>query len=169
MTDGLDIHPVWKQAAREAVKEFSYGDTISLEWLRSRLEIYTPDLSERMTLQQHRTLAFDLLRKVEEFKRTMLEDHARLLVNVRNQGYRIVEPPQQTGVALERFVNDFHKSWHKAMAAMMHINASALSLEDMRDNTEARLKLAYLKKMAAAQIEGGSAKELGHDLHPTQG
>jgi len=159
----LDVHPVWKQAAREAIQEFRYGDIIPLEWIRSRLEIYTPSQHERMTLQQHRELSFDLLRKVEEFKRTMLEDHTCLLMSVRSQGYRLVEPPQQTDAALQRFVSDFHKSWHKAMAAMMHINADALSLDDMRGNTEAKLKLAYLKKMTAAQIEGEPARELAHE------
>ena len=158
--DELTLHPVWRQAAITAVKAFEYGDIIPLEWIREHLEIDEP--VGLMTVERHRELQFDLLQKVENFKTLMLEEHKRLLVNVRGVGYKIIEPPHQTDAAMKRFQREFHKSLQQAMAALVHIDECALSLDDARDNAEARAKLAYFKTLGDRQLESSKIKAISH-------
>ena len=149
----LDLYPIWKQAAKDAAATFAYGDMIPIEWVRDHLEILELDEDDQITLKQHRDLAFDLLRKTEMFKLTMLETHQRLLVNIRGCGYKVIEPPHQTEAAMRKFITGFHKSWHQAMSALVHINADALSLEDTQRNIEAKMKLNYLKTMTGETLK----------------
>lgn len=149
--DELTLHPVWRQAAITAVKAFEYGDIIPLEWIREHLEIDEP--VGLMTVERHRELQFDLLQKVESFKAIMLEEHKRFLVNVRGVGYKIIAPPHQTNAAMKRFQREFHKSLSQAMSALVHINESVLTLEDARDNAEAKAKLGYLKAIGKQSID----------------
>lgn len=147
----LTLHPIWRQAVVMALAEFDYGDIIPLEWIREHLEIEEP--VGLMTVERHRELQFDLLQKVESFKTLMLEEHKRLLVNVRGVGYKIIEPPHQTDAAMRRFQREFRKSLQQAMSALVHIDESALSLEDARDNAEAKAKMAYFKAFSNQQFD----------------
>lgn len=156
----LALHPIWRQAAIVAIESFDYGDIIPLQWIRDHLEIEEP--VGMMTVERHRELQFDLLQKVESFKTLMLEEHKRLLVNVRGVGYKIIEPPHQTDAAMKRFQREFHKSLQQAMAALVHIDECALSLDDARDNAEARAKLAYFKTLGDRQLESGKLKAISH-------
>ncbi|MCK7581048.1 MAG: hypothetical protein MZV65_39590 [Chromatiales bacterium] len=149
--DELTLHSVWRQAAMTAVEAFEYGDIIPLEWIREHLEIDEP--VGLLTVERHRELQFDLLQKVESFKTIMLEEHKRFLVNVRGVGYKIIEPPHQTNAAMKRFQREFHKSLQQAMSALVHINESVLTLEDARDNAEAKAKLGYLKAIGKHSLD----------------
>lgn len=150
-TDELTLHPVWRQAAVTAAEAFEYGDIIPLEWIREHLEIDEP--VGLLTVERHRELQFDLLQKVENFKAIMLEEHKRFLVNVRGVGYKIIAPPHQTNAAMKRFQREFHKSLQQAMSALVHINESVLTLEDARDNAEAKAKLGYLKAIGKHSLD----------------
>ena len=153
----LQLYPVWKQAAKLAIEAFEYGDVIPLEWLREHLEVEEPE--GLMTSEQHRRLAFDLLQKVDGFRSTMLEQHKRLTVNVRGVGYKIIQPPHQTDAAMKRFQREFHKSWNQAMTGLVHINESLLTLEDSRENAEAKAKLAWFKSFGAKRLSGSDNSE----------
>lgn len=148
----LPLYPVWKQAAQEAVAAFGYGDLIPMEWVRDRLEIADLDETARLTVKQHRDLAFDLLRKTEMFKQVMLEQHKRYLVTVRGCGYKVIEPPRQTAAATRKFMQVFHKQYHQTLTALVNINEAALNLEDARENAEAKMKLQHLKMMAGQTL-----------------
>ena len=151
MTDELKLHPIWKQAALEAVSEFDYGDVIPLTWIREHLEIEEPE--GLMTMERHRELSFDLLSKVDGFRTEMLENHKRMTVNVRSVGYKVVHPVDQTDAAMKRFQREFYKSWSNAMSNLIHINDSMISLEDARANAEAKAKLAWFKNTGTKRIE----------------
>lgn len=156
-TAAVSLYPVWRQAAAQALAEFDYGDTIPLAWIREHLEIEEP--AGLLTVEQHRQLQFDLLQKVENFKAQMLEEHKRLLISVRSVGYKIVEPPHQTDAAMRRFQREFRKSLQQAMAALIHIDESALTLEDARDNADAKAKMAYFKAFGNKHLEKPKAIE----------
>lgn len=154
----VKVHPIWKQAALDAIAEFDYGDIIPNDWIYEHLEIEQPEEDEMMTSEQHRRLAFDLLRKMDRFRGEMLENHKWFLLNIRALGYKIIEPPHQTEAAMKRFVREFSRSWHQAMSALVNINEAALTLDDMRANAEAKNKLAYIRAMGREQLEDKSEK-----------
>ena len=149
--DALDEHPIWRQAAKEAVAEFAYGDTIPHTWIAEHLEIANPQ-GWIGTVDAYRALAFDLLRKMDNFRAVLLEEHKRYLVNVRGLGYKIIEPPHQTDAAMLRLQDELRRSLAKAMSALVHVNESAISLEDARENAEAKAKLAWLNTVGVKRI-----------------
>lgn len=155
----VTMHPVWVQAAHDANREFDYGDTISMEWIHTRLEIDRVQDETVMTFRQHKDRAFELLRKVDEFKNIMLRKHRKLLVNVRNAGYRIIQPADQTAEAMARLERDIQKTLSEAMKKLLHINDSMLEIEQLRENTDARNKVAFLKSANIRHLATKSAPD----------
>jgi hypothetical protein len=151
MDNPLPLHPIWIQAAATAVCEFGYGDIIPHAWIYAHLEIEEP--KGPITAEKHRTLAFDLLRKMDGFRDAMLEKHLCYLINVRGVGYKVIEPPYQTSAAMLRLQRELSKSLSAAMSALVHVNDTHLSLEDARENSEAKAKLAWLKTVGRKQLE----------------
>ncbi len=149
--DDLPLDPIWRQAAKDAVCAFRYGDIIPHPWLFAHLHIADP--VGKVTREEHHRLAFDLLTKVDGFKDEMLRCHQRYLVNIRGVGYKIIEPPHQTSAAMIRLQKDLRKAISGAMSAVVNINETALSLEDARVNADARAKLGafaslHIKKLS---------------------
>jgi hypothetical protein len=148
----LPLYPVWKNAAQEAVEEFNYGDVITHDWLFLHLEIDEP--TEKITVEKHRELQFDLLRKVEGFKEVMLADHLRYLVNIRGVGYKIIEPPRQTKAAMLRLQKELKNSIRDAEAALTFVNEAMLTLDDSRENAESKAKLAWFRTIGTKKLTG---------------
>lgn len=149
-SDEIKLDPIWRQAARDAVDAFSYGDVIPHDWLHEHLEI--KPRAGKMTLSQHRALDFELLKKMEGFRDALLYEHRRYLTSVRAIGYKIIEPPDQTGAAMGRLSADMRRSVKKAMAALVYIDETALSIEHHRENAEAKARVAWLRSVGAKQI-----------------
>ena len=144
------LDPLWKQAAVDAIQAFAYGEIIPHEWIRDNLELSRPD--QEMTHRQFNDLALDSLRKIEAFKDEMLNHHARYLVSIRGIGYKIIEPPHQTNAAMKKCHNEIHRSMTNAMKALVNVNESMLSLEEARENSEAKGKLAYLATVGQRKL-----------------
>lgn len=157
MTDPVKIDPVWRQAADDAVHEFDYGEMIPHSWIGEHLEI---DPREgKLTIERHRELDFDLLRKMDGFRDALLYEHKRYLVNVRGVGYKIIEPPHQTTAAMRALSRDMRRSIAKAMSALVNIDETALQLDDARENAEARARVAWLNTVGAKRLESNGDKE----------
>lgn len=165
LPEELSAYPVWRQAALDAVATFAYGDTITHAWLAEHLEIATRE--GLMSVEKHRQLDFEVLRKVDGFRDVMLSEHKRYLVNVRGHGYRIVAPPQQTGEAIRRLSVDVQRSVGKAMAALVHVNEQVLSLEDMRENADAKARVGWLNAIGIKQLRPQKSAPSGV-LEPTR-
>lgn len=146
----LPLDPIWRQAALDALQTFAYGDIIPHEWLNEHLDIQEPE--GRITVEEYRLHAFELLRKVDGFRNELLTQHQRYLVNVRGIGYKIIEPPHQTEAAMCKLQKDLRRTISQAMAALVHINDTALSLDDARENADAKAKLAALRMLHVNQL-----------------
>ena len=153
-TGEVKLYPIWFQAVSDSLEAFNYGDVIPFDWLYEHLEINTPN--GRMTADEHRAIAFDLLTKIDGFRSILLEEHQRMTINVRGFGYQIVEPQHQTDAAMRKFRRDFYKSWGKAMNCLTNINESMITLEDARANAEAKAKLAWFRTIGVKKIEDKS-------------
>lgn len=153
----LPLDPIWRQAAKDALAEFKYGDVIPWEWLTVMLDIHQPD--EKLTALEHRAMQFDILTKVDGFKDEMLTKHQRYLINIRGVGYKIIEPPHQTAAAMIRLQKELRRSIAQAMSALVNVNDKALSLEDAKENTDARNKLGAFATLHLKQLERNPAKE----------
>jgi len=136
----LPLDPIWRQAAQEVIAEFRYGDIIPLDWLQNHLNIKRP--TGAITYLEHQALAFEMLSRIEGLRDELLTRHRRYLQNIRGVGYKIVEPPRQTQVAMAKLQKELRRAIAQTMSALVHVNETALSLEDARANAEARAKVA---------------------------
>lgn len=146
----LALDPIWLQASIDAINEFDYGDIITHEWIAAHLGVEYP--TKPMTLEEYKARDFDLLRKVEGFKDELLVTHKWYLVNVRGTGYQVVKPKHQTKTAMLQMEKDLRKAVSKTLCALVHINETALSLEDARENAESKAKVAALRTMHLKQL-----------------
>lgn len=147
----LALDPIWRQAAKEAVAEFQYGDIIPRDWLLEHLDIAEPQ--EKLTAKQHQVYAFEILSKTDGFKEEMLTRYQRYLVNIRSIGYKIIEPPHQTNAAMTRLSKDLRKAISQAMSAVVNINDKALTLEESQANADARAKLGTIASLHAKKLQ----------------
>jgi len=154
MSDGIKLDPIWKEAAKCAVEQFSHGEIIPHEWLNAALEIYVPHQDEKITAARHMQLSFERLEKVDCFREQLLEQHQMYLVNLRAEGYKIIMPEQQTLVVMKQLERQIHKILRKTRKGLEHIDQARLDVEQARANAEAKAKLAYLVT---------STKQITHD------
>jgi hypothetical protein len=147
----LQLDPIWRQAAAEALTEFAYGDVISQSWIYQHLAIR--DMKEgKYSADEYQEVAFDLLRKVDGFRDELLRKHNWYLINVRGAGYKIIEPPYQTTAAMGKLHRELRKSISQAMAALVHIDQNVLSLETAKENADARAKLGAFTTLHVKQL-----------------
>ncbi len=147
----LELDPIWRQAAKEAVAAFDYGDIIPRDWLLDHLGIAEPQ--EKLTAKQHQAYAFEILSKTDGFKEEMLTRYQRYLVNIRSIGYKLIEPPHQTNAAMTRLSKDLRKAISQAMSAVVNINDKALTLEESQANADARAKLGTIATLHAKKLQ----------------
>lgn len=159
LIDSLPLDPIWRQAAREVVHEFRYGDTIPKEWLLSHLGITLP--KDKLTMTEYQNLSFDMLSKIDALREELLCKYQRYLLNVRGVGYQIVQPPQQTTTAMARLHKEMRRSLAQAMSALVNVNNKALSLDDARENAEARAKVGAFTTLHLKQLEKKTTKDQG--------
>lgn len=154
MTDieRLPVDPIWRQAAIDAVDEFEYGDIIPWEWLTEALQLSRPNTL--LTPEQFQSLQFEQLTRVDGFRDEMLTQYERYLINVRGIGYKIVEPPHQTREAMVKLHRELRKSVAAAMEALVNINSRMLSLDDSRENADARAKVAAFNRLHVKNFSG---------------
>lgn len=155
---GITLYPEWKQAAIDAVSEFTYGDTISHDWLYTHFDMKPPEHGRAADFQKFQ---FQFLSYVESFKDYMLEKNKMLLVSSRGVGYLIVEPEAQTVITWDMMTNKMRKELTRAQARLTNILIDALSDEAKRDNANKQATLAALRAMHARMIE--SADEPGDE------
>lgn len=152
MAGQVQEYPIWRQAATDSMKEFGYGDTIPHEWLWAHLEIDPPD-DWRGSMDDFKSHQFDLLTKMDGFRSVLLEEHKRFLVNERGIGYKIVLPKMQTSEAMHRLHNELRRNLLKTMRALVHVNETVLSLEEAKENAEAKAKVSWLNTMGVKRLE----------------
>jgi hypothetical protein len=133
--------PLWKQAVFDARREFSYGETITLEWLQDSFELRPP---ERGTKKEFQDYQFKFLAALEAFKTSMLENHKMYLKSARGIGYLIVEPDYQSEVAWSTMRKSVRKSLNKAHNALINVQVAMLSNNARRENTDKLAKLSLL-------------------------
>ena len=143
--DELKLYPAWRQAVQECVGAFDFGDLISKEWLQDALELPRPAYG---TPEEMDAWSWSFLESVESFKDELLTEHKMALQNVRGKGYLIVMPAQQTAMALQDANRGMSKVMRKAEKVLSHVRFDQLNDSQIRENTDARSKIAALRMFA---------------------
>lgn len=143
----VTLFPAWKQAVRDLLMEFSYGEMISHEWLESRFGMLSLSEVSSLTPDEFRERQFTWLANVEAFKATLLKEHQVCLQSVRGKGYRWVPPGEQTGFAAKEFEREAGRVFRTAGHRIKSVRLSELTDEQRRENVDAAAKLATMAGM----------------------
>lgn len=143
----VTITPSWKQAVHDLLREFKYGDLITIEWMEDRFGMPSLADTQRMSADEYRERQFAWLANVEAFKTELLKEHQVLLQSVRGRGYRWVPPNEQTEVALQDFKRDAGKVFRSTGHKLRNLRHLELTDEERRANADASAKLTALAGM----------------------
>lgn len=143
--DDLKVYPAWKQAVRDFLGEFGYGDIVPHEWLVQRFGL--PEQNERMSAAAFQARQFEWLACIEGFKATLLNEHQVLLQSVRGEGYRWVPPADQTNVAQRDFEREAGRVFRTAGQRLRNVRVAELTEAQRKENLDAGAKLVALRGM----------------------
>lgn len=143
----LKVFPAYRQAIRDFLAEFRYGDLVSHEWLENHFGMLSLGDSQRMTAEAFRERQFAWLAAIEAFKAELLRDHQVLLQSVRGQGYRWAPPAEQTGIATKDFERDAKRAFKSAGQRLRHVRSDELTDEQRREHSDAVAKISILRGM----------------------
>lgn len=144
----LPLFPAWKQAVKDFLGEFKYGDLVPHDWLEAHFGM--PSLADGLTMtpDAFRERQFEWLANVEAFKSALLQDHQVCLQSVRAQGYRWVPPQEQTSFASKEFERDARRVFRSAGHRIKNIRLGELTDGERRENIDASAKLSALAGMS---------------------
>jgi hypothetical protein len=143
----LNLFPAWKQAVKDFLAEFQYGDLVPHEWLEAHFGLLTIEDSQRLTANAFKARQFAWLANIEAFKAELLTTHQVCLESVRGAGFRWVPPAEQTGYATKEFERDARKTFSSAGKRLKHIRLSELSEGQRAENVDAIAKISALRGM----------------------
>ncbi len=143
----LSLFPAWRQAVKDFLSEFKYGDLVSHDWLESHFGMLTIEDSERLTAAAFKARQFAWLASIEGFKSELLTVHHVCLESVRGEGFRWVPPGEQTGVATRDFERDARKTFRAAGQRLKHVRLAELTETQRGENADAIAKVSQLRGM----------------------
>lgn len=144
---GLALFPAWKQAVKDFLSAFKYGDLVPHDWLEDHFGMLTIEDSERLTANAFRARQFAWLANIEAFKHELLTTHQVCLESVRGEGFRWVPPHEQTGMATKEFERDARKTFRAVGLRLKNLRAGELSDSQRRENVDAIAKVSALRGM----------------------
>jgi hypothetical protein len=142
------LYPAWKNAVRVASMAFAPGDMISMAWLHYQFKIQKPT---ECTFDEYQKYQFAFLEAIDGFKNELLEDYQMAIANVRGEGYRVLQPKEQTGYAENKFKKELKKCASKAVSLLTHTKLDALDDNDRRENADAKCRVAAIFAMSKSK------------------
>lgn len=140
--------PSWRQAAHELLRNFRYGELVSLEWLEAKFGMPSLSESEMLTAEQFKERQFEWLANIEAFKDYLLKEHQVCLQSVRGRGYRWVPPHEQTAVAVKEFEREAGRVFRNTGNKLRNLRHTELTADQRRANMDATAKITALAGMA---------------------
>lgn len=143
--ENIALFPAWRQAVKDFLVEFRYGDLVSHEWLSSHFGMPALNDGQRLTEGAFKQRQFAWLARIEAFKEELLHQHKVCLQSVHGEGYRWVHPAEQTSIASRDFERDAKKVFRTAGQRLKNIRAHELTEDQRRENSDAIAKLSQLR------------------------
>ncbi len=159
----MESFPRWKEALKLFhAAGFKPGDVVTHEWLYDAFAVDRPGPTTPYADAQKATLAY--LGQFKPFQDSLLSDCNIDLATVPGVGYKITPPAEQTGDAYRDGMNDIRKGMRKMGRRLVHVDTTALTDEQRRENANALAKLSMLQTMRSrvSRLAGPEA-EIAHE------
>lgn len=143
------LHPEYKQAVKDVLEKFTYGDTITKEWVQARLGIVFPALG---TQEQMAKIQVTYMTRMESLRNELLVDHSMHLVTKHNKGFVICMPGQQTKAAMDKYKGKFVKETQRAVKVLNNVNTSMLSQEAVQERDSELNNIAAIAAFSGKRL-----------------
>jgi transposase len=138
------VLPVWKHAIRVLVDQgLPYGRVLTKKELSSLF-----GLKEPQTAAEQISYQMEFLQQFTELRAELLEEHRLMLRTMHGESsYEVVEPREQTELAMREGMRDLKQATRKLARGLAFIRHEELSDEERRKNADAQAKAAMLAGM----------------------
>lgn len=139
----ISYSPPWKNAAQELFSgKFGFGDMVTHDELNEALSMPEPT----GTAEEYKAWALARMQQLDALSQWLLETHNMCLASVHGQGYRIVQPHEQTEYAQETGMKLVRRELGKMARRLYYVDRSKLTHEQARVNADAMARAAFLKQ-----------------------
>lgn len=133
----IDISTIPSAIARLTAEGMTPGKIITHAWLDEALGLN----------RLGKDYAWKKLSRVKELRERLLVEYKIDLKNIRGQGYMIVPPEEQTGVAMADTIRGIASAIAGGTARVQNVDIARLSDQAKRENADAVARLAGLGSM----------------------
>lgn len=139
----------WQQFLKDIAETFGCGKLISHEWLKNQFglkELMLIDyesVDEFLRARDNQQFAYMTI--VDAVRWDLLEQENMFLINVRGDGYRILQPNEQIPYAYNQFWEDLRKTLRVTEKVMTY--ALPVDLWQQSKDNDLRAKFAMMKQM----------------------
>jgi hypothetical protein len=142
------LYPAWKQALADVVaSQIQPGQTIDKQWLEQAFGI-----EPAQTVAQHEKNHHLFRHMFWRFRSELLEQHQLMLRPIAGVGYEVINPQQQTDVALKDRGREVAWALQKLTNELTHVRHEALTDDQRKQNADALAKVGQLAALAGRQI-----------------
>jgi hypothetical protein len=149
VSDGFSLHPAWKQAEADLLADgLTYGSVISDKWLDAAMGVPKPATLHQAEAYMRARLTF----RTHLFN-SLLTNHMMMVNRVKSEGYVVVQPAQQTRIAMERRTAEMKHAITKMAREVSHVDVTQLTDAQRAENTNAQAKIGMLRSMVRKQLK----------------
>ncbi|MFS2047566.1 hypothetical protein ACEN8K_01150 [Variovorax sp. CT11-76] len=123
---------------------YGYGQMIPHDVLQEALGLPKP--AGRITAEEYESWKLRLVSQVDALSEALLEDRSMCLQSVIGQGYKIVEPGQQTAFAVKQGQKGLRSTLSKMGRRLSFVDRSALTANQAKENADALARLSFLNQ-----------------------
>lgn len=143
------LYPPWREALKSLeLAGIQPGQTIEKKWLEEQFGIEDP----KTIPQAHKNQLLFLSCSVR-LKEELLHKHSLMLVSLPGVGYQVVEPADQTNVAMRIRVAEVNHALTKLMDELSYVRLDELDDASRAANANARAKVGTLIGMAGKKLK----------------
>jgi len=163
LEEGILLKEAAAVVATYITEHYKDGTTILHDWFKDRMPVEPPSVRNGLTLEDAAELynkeknQYDIAYMkfiVKVVKLTAL-NYQRLLVNVRNEGYRIARPDEVRSIAAEDMLQGIYSKFEKALFRMRNTMLSDLSPEDAEKHEEVHAAIKDLMSTVTYKVKQG--------------
>lgn len=145
--ENFNLFPAWKQAIKTLLEsDLTYGSILRKDDVAKLCGLVYPTTVPEKVNYDLQMLAF-----MQEIKRSLLQDHSMLLVTNYDGTYRVIEPKDQTGFALEHGAKSITREIRRMAESVQYVNLQLLDSDARRQNMDAKAKIKAIAGMQSTR------------------
>ncbi|TVR60864.1 MAG: hypothetical protein EA420_13235 [Candidatus Competibacteraceae bacterium] len=160
MSGDIKKWPLYKNAAeRFMALNPEPGFVLPDQWLEYELELSY----EISSSEEFRQASLERL-QIQQFREYLMTEYQVHLDRVRGIGYRVLAPGEATGVAMAGLQCEWTAIMRRTARRLIHVPIEQLDDGQLRENAEARARVAQLRGLTAKAFElPPPPKQMGRD------